>query len=811
MASCMQEQRGVVLGGSPLAIKPKESGVLDLFGKNPPEEDPYVHPEYRVARRTVKVQADTFLDAFDLRYGLKIPDAGRENFHHLAASGKLKTIIKYALAQPMAALTRYGIHPVEEFPTVPKGYQDYAGYDRFLIMDVLKLNSTQRYRLYSHLTETKTVSGIKQPTLRAIKYCFELTQMKNICPRLTFQEVVDSIRDHHDTLTDGRNPEVEIDVERIVDHLAPVLFPHVTPLLRMPPGKLTDRAALLEHRFTGSLATLDESEETYEEHPIEKLKSGSGFRARVSDPLTEGLEAKCNRMATYSLGSEELLDANFHPKFGVQPLYSRPLRSMTEDEIMEPYLDTEQYPIKDNVAQVVALLEPLKVRTISIDSGILRYMASRIQQWLWNTISSYRPFELIKGTLVEDTVDYFYHGLGFVSGDYKGATDSIFHNSTDLWVKQIFSRIAVPPHLEGHIEAIKRDFTRVLLDYRNTYDQEGIPFIKALRREMGFADLEESKGNFHEVYNKLVSDCWNAGLAVPNIHGLLSDNCVVRQARGQLMGNVLSFPILCLINLTGYLVSVERYVNELATDLSQGFENPQDGILWNVFRDFVRPETVKGRTIWKISLNKKNLNFLPVRVNGDDILFQASPFFYRVWSYSLRDVGFVKSVGKNYYSEFFLTVNSQVLVPRHTIERFGDPYLLSPVRINHIWWSGLTPDFLRRRTDFSSIVGKSMARIADCRAFLAPVQQIFLETVPQRKRSLWNRLFLTNNEEFISSFDSIGKPINPKKKGDKCKKDVLGHFRVSRSLRSSWGDLVWSFLSRRTLLILNVYSQVAFP
>jgi hypothetical protein len=177
---------------------------------------------------------------------------------------------------------------------------------------------------------------------------------------------------------------------------------------------------------------------------------------------------------------------------------------------------------------------------------------------------------------------------------------------------------------------------------------------------------------------------------------------------------------------------------------------------------------------------------LPVRVNGDDILFQASNEFYNIWSESLKHVGFVKSVGKNYYSSLFFTINSQIFViPHDTISSCPrsasfPPYRLGeePYRLNHIWWSGLSPDFLRKRTDFKSLTGLDLGAIADSRAFLSPVQSTFLATVPQDRRSEWNSLFLEFNSEFISSFDVYS---------DEDRKVPL--FTVSRSLPIQLGGL----------------------
>lgn len=89
------------------------------------------------------------------------------------------------------------------------------------------------------------------------------------------------------------------------------------------------------------------------------------------------------------------------------------------------------------------------------------------------------------------------------------------------------------------------------------------------------------------------------------------------QKRGQLMGSILSFPNLCACNLVAY---------------------------WSALESFL------GRTI--------AFRDLPVLVNGDDILFKASPDFYEIWKSTIGEFGFELSMGKNYASPSFVMINS---------------------------------------------------------------------------------------------------------------------------------------------------------
>lgn len=86
---------------------------------------------------------------------------------------------------------------------------------------------------------------------------------------------------------------------------------------------------------------------------------------------------------------------------------------------------------------------------------------------------------------------------------------------------------------------------------------------------------------------------------------------------GQLMGSVFSFPFLCCINLAVYRKTYEDY--------------------------------------FKV---ERRISDLPVRINGDDILFKTNLEFQKAWETNIKLVGFCKSVGKNYVSARTAVINS---------------------------------------------------------------------------------------------------------------------------------------------------------
>lgn len=92
----------------------------------------------------------------------------------------------------------------------------------------------------------------------------------------------------------------------------------------------------------------------------------------------------------------------------------------------------------------------------------------------------------------------------------------------------------------------------------------------------------------------------------------------VLMLNGQLMGSPLSFPVLCAINLACYRAALAEYM---------------------------------GHDV--------EIDELPVLVNGDDICFMANEAFYAIWKKWVVRAGFTLSLGKNYISPNYVTINSK--------------------------------------------------------------------------------------------------------------------------------------------------------
>jgi hypothetical protein len=217
----------------------------------------------------------------------------------------------------------------------------------------------------------------------------------------------------------------------------------------------------------------------------------------------------------------------------------------------------EELPSDLPAVQAHAIREPLKVRMIT--KGDPRsWILKPVQRAMWKALGRYPCFSLTHGQDIDLSVlDLSKPYL--VSGDYTAATDNL--------------------HMDLMQEAI-------------SIIAKAIPDIQ-IRPWM----------------------LWEAGihrLTYPSKTGI--SDCL--QTSGQLMGSLLSFPILCLANIT-------------TVGLAMGIENLED---------------------------------IPALVNGDDILFASHQRTCNSWKRIASSMGLYPSIGKNYVSTKWGSINSQLIL-----------------------------------------------------------------------------------------------------------------------------------------------------
>lgn len=245
----------------------------------------------------------------------------------------------------------------------------------------------------------------------------------------------------------------------------------------------------------------------------------------------------------------------------IDPLLPESLGSsmMKESDSNTFRLEFEAYPPTGPLpVRVEPIREPLKVRTITAGIGDT-FCLKPFQRAMWQALGLEPQFCLTHGTnRLESAIERIYYNGKYddvwISGDYTAATDS-------------FAIEASKALLEGILESIDHEPTK--------------------------------RWALKEISPHL--------LIYPESSGLTP----AFQRSGQLMGSLLSFPLLCLLN---------------------------------------------DCTARSIGLSPKSY-----LINGDDILMRTNAENYPIWKEKVQDFGLSLSLGKNYVHKSYGTVNSQLI------------------------------------------------------------------------------------------------------------------------------------------------------
>ncbi|APG77161.1 RNA-dependent RNA polymerase [Wenzhou narna-like virus 2] len=215
----------------------------------------------------------------------------------------------------------------------------------------------------------------------------------------------------------------------------------------------------------------------------------------------------------------------------------------------------------------VGLVEPFKVRVITRGAAHSYHLARRWQKSLWRPLAEHPTFQLVgrpmSHSIMMDMVEKMtLDDRVWMSGDYQAATDNFDPQLSNHCLAEVCARIGVP------------------------YEDQLI-LRKALTGHAFFdPDTNEFLGH---------------------------------QARGQLMGSPVSFPILCLLN-----ASLTRLAFEIA-----------------------------GREALPLSDQI-------MLINGDDLLCRVNSREYKAWKIVTRAGGLTPSLGKCFRHKNMATINSEM-------------------------------------------------------------------------------------------------------------------------------------------------------
>jgi len=241
------------------------------------------------------------------------------------------------------------------------------------------------------------------------------------------------------------------------------------------------------------------------------------------------------------------------------------------DDLVEANYDLLRHfdPLTEGTVDATVILEPLKARIITVASVKRNACLQGVQRQMIDHLRRFRCFDLTNKPFKEALLQRLPMGGYFVSADYSSATD-LLHLDATLRVAQTLTS---DPELYQYMK-------ESLCAERISYPEE-------------------------------------IGYRVPG---------PIRQTNGQLMGCMVSFPILCVINAAICRSAFERFY----------------------------------RVPYK-------LDEVPMMINGDDLLFTTPDLgLVGYWERMIKAVGFKKSVGKNFVSTEFATVNSTFLRPTPT-------------------------------------------------------------------------------------------------------------------------------------------------
>lgn len=236
---------------------------------------------------------------------------------------------------------------------------------------------------------------------------------------------------------------------------------------------------------------------------------------------------------------------------------SKPISTLNQQLTFSSYPPIQPLPVR-----VEPIVEPLKVRTITAGDAST-FCLKPLQRAMWLALGTQEQYILTHGTHhLESAIQRLYESGDkesvWISGDYTAATDSVSIEATKVLMEGILESI---DHLPTKRWAMKEVSPHML------YYPEG------------------SRGS--------------------------KELTPIIQKSGQLMGSLLSFPLLCLLNDS--------------TAQRSGLKSNQ------------------------------------YLINGDDILMRCLPEKYPVWKKEAHQFGFTLSLGKNYVHPMYGTVNSQLI------------------------------------------------------------------------------------------------------------------------------------------------------
>lgn len=225
-----------------------------------------------------------------------------------------------------------------------------------------------------------------------------------------------------------------------------------------------------------------------------------------------------------------------------------------------------------------------------------------------------------------------FRNLSMMNGDFANALQPLQGALLKRW-KNFRCSTMLTEDLSGRYSDLMNLHKRLGSPFRKAVSGDYSSATDTLRRDLSFAAL--SGCDDCEWYPLGYSSLQPGRMVYPAVKDgekILRPEKVCWQSEGQLMGHPLSFPLLCCINLSTYRCALKRWAAKCSWD-----------------------DPDRERREWLVCQL-----YDAVIINGDDISFFADDELYGCW---LEEVGFHSfspSAGKNYLSDRWVQMNSQL-------------------------------------------------------------------------------------------------------------------------------------------------------
>lgn len=256
---------------------------------------------------------------------------------------------------------------------------------------------------------------------------------------------------------------------------------------------------------------------------------------------------------------------------------------------------------EDPTVSPIGLMEALKVRIITKCPPVLMYVVKPIQAWMAKVLREWTIFRLTGEPITERVIsESIRREPGPGNKWLSGDYSAATDNLRKEFSDEVVSQISKCFRGDQLVSDEYMDYLRVLFQRSLT----------GFNIDINFLDKRKYLDNFGRMDDDDLASIVNGKLP---------------QKDGQLMGSVTSFCVLCIIN-----AALCRFCIELGYD--RGFH-----------------------------LDDPDLNLL---INGDDCVFIANDAVHLAWKWLGPRMGLEPSIGKYYYTDQFLQMNSRTFFPK---------------------------------------------------------------------------------------------------------------------------------------------------